>query len=438
MMKITRLQVSNVMRLVAIDIKPDGNLITIGGKNGAGKSSAMNSIAMALGGAALCPSEPIRNGESDASVQVDFDTDLVVTRKFSREKIDADGDHWTWGETKSTLIVTNKAGAKYPSPQALLEQLLGRLAFDPLAFKDDKDQATTLRKIVKLDVSKFEKDRAEAASQRAMLKKTLAIKQAQLLNMPKHADVPAQETPITTEKLVEAERLRKIAEAAETTAAQIQFRRTDRVRIIAEQRARLAELQKQVTAIEGHIEAGVSQLAVVERDADAAKITAEAARAVVPDVTTISAEMSTTEATNAKVRANKKRSDATEEIRNTEIQILEQQNAINAADAAKASALRSVKFPVEGLGLSDDGVTFNDVPLAQASSSEQLRVSVAIGLALNPTLKVVIVRNGNVLDEDALAAIAKQAEDAKAQLWVEWVTKDKSAVQVFIEDGHVA
>ncbi len=86
-MKVTRLQASNILRLVAIDIHPEGHLITVGGKNGAGKSSAMNSIAMALGGQALCPSEPIRAGESDAEIRVDFDSDLVVTRKFSRRSI---------------------------------------------------------------------------------------------------------------------------------------------------------------------------------------------------------------------------------------------------------------------------------------------------------------------------------------------------------------
>lgn len=452
-MKVTRLQASNILRLVAVDIKPEGALVTIGGANGAGKSSAMNSIAMALGGQALCPSEPIRVGESEAEIRVDFDTDLVVTRKFSREKVHAQNCatrdtnlpdpikcscDQSWSETKSTLIVANKAGAKYPSPQALLDRLVGRLAFDPLAFKDDKDQASTLRRLVNLDVSAYEKTRADAASSRAMLKKTLAIKQAQLAAMPRHDGAPAQETPITAEKLVEAERLRKLAGQAEHDAAQMQDRKTDRVRLLAEQRATLVELQKQVTALEGHIAAGESQLADVERDVDAAKITAHSARAVVPDVTAISAEMAATEVTNAKVRANQRHEEANQEIGHLEMQIEEAQFEIDRADDSKAAALRAVQFPVVGLGLSDDGVTFNGLPLAQASSAEQLRVSAAIGFALNPTLKVVLIKNGNLLDDDSLAALAKQSEEAGAQCWVEWVTKDKSEVQVFIEDGHVA
>jgi hypothetical protein len=93
---------------------------------------------------------------------------------------------------------------------------------------------------------------------------------------------------------------------------------------------------------------------------------------------------------------------------------------------------------VPGLGLSDDGVTFGGLPFAQASSSEQLRVSVAIGLALNPKLKVLLIRNGNMLDDDSLKAVAAQAEEAGAQVWCEWVTSNPEGVSVMIEDGRVA
>lgn len=448
-MKITRLQASNVLRLVAIDIAPEGHLITVGGANGSGKTSTMNSIAMALGGADLCPSEPIRNGESEAEIRVDFDTDLVVTRKFKREKIvtavavgstsDLQGRMTaeTWGETSSTLIVTNKAGAKYPSPQALLDRLYGALAFDPLAFKDDKDQAKTLRALVKLDTTKFEQARADAAAQRAMLKKTLSIKQAQLLALPKHDDAPAAETPLTTEKLVEAERLRKLAEEAEYAVVRLSDQHNAAMRQVDAYQEQILELEAKVKELSGKRRNVEEMTSAALRAFDAAKITAEAARAVVPNVEAISKEMAAAEAMNAKVRANQKFADAETEIKTIDSQLSGLEHAVKDIDAAKEVALRAVQFPVEGLGLSDDGVTFNNLPLAQASSAEQLRVSAAIGFALNPTLKVVLIKNGNLLDDDSLAALAKQAADAEAQVWIEWVTRNKDDVQVFIEDGKV-
>ena len=83
-------------------------------------------------------------------------------------------------------------------------------------------------------------------------------------------------------------------------------------------------------------------------------------------------------------------------------------------------------------------MTFGSLPFSQASSSEQLRVSVAIGLALNPKLKVLLIRSGNLLDDDSLKAVAAQAEAAEAQVWVEWVTANAEGVSVMIEDGRVA
>ena len=88
--------------------------------------------------------------------------------------------------------------------------------------------------------------------------------------------------------------------------------------------------------------------------------------------------------------------------------------------------------------MTDEGVTYGDVPLEQASSSEQLRVSVAIGLALNPKVKVLLVRNGNMLDDDGVRALGEMAEAAGAQVWMEWVTANADGVTVMIEDGTVA
>ncbi|KKM78490.1 hypothetical protein LCGC14_1359510 [marine sediment metagenome] len=111
--------------------------------------------------------------------------------------------------------------------------------------------------------------------------------------------------------------------------------------------------------------------------------------------------------------------------------------AIYAIDQKKADALLAAKFPVEGLGLTDDGITFEGLPLAEVASSVQLRVSIAIGIALNPTLKILLIRNGNLLDDDSLKLVAQQAEKADAQVWVEYVTASAEGVSVMLEDGHI-
>ena len=120
-MKIIELQAENVKRLKAVDITPDGTLQIIGGKNAQGKSSVLDAIWLALGGGKATKETvlPIREGESKASVTLDLG-DLVVAR--------------SWTLKGTTLKVTAKDGATYRSPQKMLDELVGRLSFDPLAF----------------------------------------------------------------------------------------------------------------------------------------------------------------------------------------------------------------------------------------------------------------------------------------------------------------
>ena len=117
----------------------------------------------------------------------------------------------------------------------------------------------------------------------------------------------------------------------------------------------------------------------------------------------------------------------------------EAQRLTEAMDARKrrvAKAIANAELPVSGLGLDTGMVTYNSKPLAQASDAEQLRISMAIAMALNPKLRVVRVRDGSLLDEDSLAAVAKMADEADCQVWLERV--DSSGEIGFVmEDGHL-
>jgi len=139
-MKIIRLQAENIKRLIAVEIQPSSNLVQITGKNGNGKTSVLDSIWWCLSGGQNIQSKPIRTGENQAVVVLDLG-EMVVTRKFKLNKE---------GETTSSLTVENKVGVKFPSPQALLDKLLGDLTFDPLGFArmEARKQFETLRKFV--------------------------------------------------------------------------------------------------------------------------------------------------------------------------------------------------------------------------------------------------------------------------------------------------
>jgi DNA repair exonuclease SbcCD ATPase subunit len=154
------------------------------------------------------------------------------------------------------------------------------------------------------------------------------------------------------------------------------------------------------------------------------------------DTAAVEQQIADSESINSKVRSNRQRQQMLSEAGKIKATSADLTQRIEAIDAAKAHAMSEAKWPIAGLGFDDSGVILNDLPLAQASSAEQLRVSVAIGLALNPNLRVLLIRDGSLLDPDSMAAIAKQSQEAAAQVWIERVS-DGAECSVVISDGQV-
>ena len=112
-MKIINLQAENVKRLSAVEIAPDGNLVEITGRNGAGKTSVLDSIWWALAGASTHQAEPIRRGAEAARIRLDLG-EVKVERTFKRRK----GKDEDSPETITTAVkVETVKGARYPSPR---------------------------------------------------------------------------------------------------------------------------------------------------------------------------------------------------------------------------------------------------------------------------------------------------------------------------------
>jgi len=189
-MKIIELKAENIKKLKAIEIRPTENTVVITGKNGAGKSSILDSIWYALTGKDSLKetSKPIRDGQDHASVTVDIG-DYIVTRT------------WTNNET-SYLKVENKDGARYNSPQQLLDSLIGELSFDPLEFArvEKKAQKEVLLKLLGLsaNVDELDKQYQDIFNERTFIGRNFKASKAQFDDMAKPREtLPEKEVSIS-------------------------------------------------------------------------------------------------------------------------------------------------------------------------------------------------------------------------------------------------
>jgi len=398
-MKILSLHSENVKRLKVVEIKPDGALVVIGGNNAEGKTSTLDSVMYALGGKKVLGKKPVRDGAARAVARLELDGDFVIERTITRE-----------GESK--LEVRSKAGAKFNRPQELLDSLCARFSFDPLAFLDidGRQQAELLRKLSGVDTSALDSERANLYAKRTNANSEAKRLEAVLAGMAYDADAgtdPVQVDALADE-LTRLEKARMNFQAARERFAHLALE-------LARARAKVAELEAEELTVKAWLESP-----------DNAPPEADAVRAQLADA----------QRKNAAVDANRRYIETKRALNRANSRVTQMTERIDAIDAEKAAVLAAANLPVPGLSFSDEGVLLNGVPLEEASGAEKIRVSVGIGFALNPKLRVLLVRDGSRLDKKNLQLLAELAAERDGQVWIERVG-DGPECTVVIEDGTV-
>lgn len=414
-LRIVSLQASNIKKLKAITIAPTGNVVTLTGPNGSGKSSVLDSIWYALGGKENICDQPVRRGASSASTVVKIGTpagevQLVCTRKIS--------------SAGTSIQVTDAEGRPQSSPQTLLDRLIGNLSFDPLEFArmGDKPRVETLRKLVGLDFQKEDQERQKLYDDRTLINREKDRLQATLNSNPIPKDAPSARVSVQ-------DLMAKLSEAL--TGNQANDKARDAVK--SAQLALDAFERQRKTAEEVLRKALAAEQAATEQLKTA---TAAASNLTDTDLAPIRQAIGNAEAQNALFEQSERAKNAEAQWADKDKESRRLTDKIEAIDRGKQEALAAAKFPLPGLSFDENGVVYGGLPFAQASTGEQLRVSVAVGMALNPRLRVIFIRDGSLIDEAGLALIAELAKENEYQVWIETV-RSADPTAVVIEDGEV-
>lgn len=415
-MRIVQLSASNIKRLVAVEIAPDGQTVVLTGKNGAGKSSVLDSIMYALAGSKSVPDKPIREGEDRGEVTVSLDSGLVITRTFTA----AGGG----------LRITDGDSIKR-SPQAILDKLTGHLTFDPLGFlrMQPAKQAAMLREVAGVDTSDLDEQYAAIYQERTIRNREIKQQQAVLETLPEHADVGTAEVSLSdllrqleaaNAQHDEVRRLAREAEDAEAVVIGIERELESLASRIAELKATMDETQH--------------KLLEARRRQSIADGAFQNARDV--DTQAIQQQINEAEARNKLIRENKARANHAERLQALQAESDKLTEGLKSLADARAERLAQADWPVDGLGYDDDGLTWRGLPFDQASSAEQLRVACAMAAAGNPELRIILIRDGSLLDDDSMAALEQHAAEHDLQVWIERVDDDRPGA-IVIEDGQV-
>jgi len=422
-MKIIKLSCENFKRLEAIEITPEGNTVIVSGRNGQGKSSVLDSIVAALRGKKHMPVKPIRDGEEKAEIVIETEN-YIIKRTFTA----AGG---------GTVTITNADGMKASSPQAMLDKLVGEIAFDPMSFinkYDARKQLEVLMKLVGLDFADIDakiatvkqdrqdvrrdKERFEHDAERITVAEGTPDEEVSVVDLSGKLENAIQHNSklnVLDEESVKISVDLKVLEVAsdQTTATIVML-----MKQLENAKARNKEIEEKMVSLERLDDENANKLNAFKRS----------------PVEEIRQQIETAEATNASVLQNQEKAKLMQEVADSTATYAILGKKMKALDAQKATRLADAKFPVEGLSVTEECVVFDGIPLAQVNSAKQLEVGMGIAMAENPKLRVIRM-DGNTLDDENLAVIKKMADKEDYQVWIERIVGDGTGI--IIEEGKV-
>lgn len=422
-MKILKLEAENIKRLVVAEITPTGNIVELTGKNGQGKTTALDAIWWAIEGATNIQSRPIRDGATEGRIRLQLGSDkveLIVTRTF---KAAPDNPK---GYTTSLKVEGNTGGR---TPQDLLDSLLSVLTFDPMKYMQmdpakQYDMFTSL--IDGVDFAGIKSANAVEFSERTGLNR----KAKQCRDAANKIVVPANAAVV---RIDEAALIQQMADAA-TTNAQLMARQANRDKYRAEIKAAREEVEKytdEISRLTGLIK-------TLSADADEKHAKLESAGPLPPlvDVTDLQRQIEAAKVANAQVEQRELLEKYSKMAAELQADADARTKTIDERNAFKNKKIAESQIPVTGITFGDDVVLYKGLPLNQASDAEQIRVSTAIAVAKNPKLRILRIRQGSLIDNDGMKLLAEIAQKNDFQLWIERVD-DSGMVGFVFEDGHV-
>lgn len=419
-MHILELKINDLKRITAIEINPaTGQPIILTGDNGNGKSSVLDSIILALDNSGL--DDPIRHGRPSGSVKLTLGSDKA--EYLLERKVTKSGDK---------LTLTDANGIAVQKPQTFLNGLLGNYAFDPLEFTrlKSKDQVEALKQAAGLDFTDIDAKRKEHYDERTIVTRDGKEAAAQLAGLTAPGEgIPAEEVSAVdlVGKLRGLEEAARAAKSAWDHAELCTQNHASALQDVARYEAQLASAKELATEME---KVKVDALAEEARTNVASPSDAElqAAKDAIAQV----------DETNRAVRNAATYKSTETKLKALRLKVANLNRRIEEIDEEKKQAIQNANLPLDGLELTDEGVMMNGTFFSQLSTAEQIRVSTLVAMSQNPELKIVIIREGALMNSANLAMIAKLAAERGFQVWIERFQEEPSSVGLHIIDGAIA
>lgn len=414
-MKIVKLKAKNIKKLKEVEIEPNQNLVLVTGKNRNGKTSLLDSILYALGGAKAIPDKPISKGEKDAYVDLDLG-DYKIHRSFT--------------ENGTYLKVKNKDGMEFSKSQSILDKMVNKLYFNPLGFMDKqgKEQKEIVLKALGVDLSEENKQYEETYEERKLVGRERKKAKAKLSDMDKPSKEFLNKDKVSVSNLMkEREEISTKLNKAERTNNTITEEQSEIDKLnkeIEELKARIANKYNEIDEIKHSIKQQKEEL----NNYNTEELRKKKGK--------IENDIENAEEINNKINEAHKYKEVKQTYEESDEEYKNLSLKLEEIEVNKSLKLRKANLP-DKLDVTQNGLSYDDVPLSEISGAEKLIVSLSIAMMLSGDFQVIRITDGSLLDSNSLKIVKEMAEEKDFQIWLEYVKDKNEGIGIYLEDGEV-
>lgn len=461
-------------------VKLDGRSIIIAGKNGKGKSSLIQAL-MSPVDANYIPSHAIKNGEESGSIELKISGNIGGEDQAYNIDVLFSQQH-----QNGRLVLSDKDGNPIKkSIKSMIDSIIGDIGFDIFEFINKgitstgkiskegvRDQIETLRKIIPKEVNeaiyKMDVKKKQVYDSRTKNNSLLDVLEAEYKGCPYTEDekvefLEAQEKPT---KPIE-DKISKLTEGVEN------WNKVNNGTINMKDQLSCITLQD-TTTLESMIatvntaldndsfkkdpltnEIVLGILDVIDLAIDVinsekeksykseelkikiAKGEAWLKKNEKPNISVLTKELEDANEYNRKLKDVSLYAEKHSRILNLKDDIKSQTEEFKQIEVDRKALFSSASMPVKGLSFTEDEIYYNDLPFNEDSQPKStiIGVGVKIAMCLNPRLKVLVIRDGSLLDNDTLKMVLKMADKYGYQLLIEVVDNEHEVPEIkFTED----
>jgi predicted ATP-dependent endonuclease of OLD family len=437
-LRILKAEIENFKNIDYNELQIDGRSMVIAGKNEAGKSSLIQALVSPFN-STFTPLEPIKEGEERGKLEITIGGELEgepIKYKVST--------YFTPGNKKGRLVLEDSQGNKIKGGEkTFLDSIIGDISFDIMKFVDlsvtengkrstggSKQQVEmvksllpieTLKNLAKLDHERVEKydARTEVNRDVKFYKSKIDASEFSQEEIEKYSEEKSVED--IQESIKKANKFNEAHEQCVGFRQKFDAREKEQENIIAELALEIEKAQNQLSELKDK---------KTEVDAFLEK------NPKPKDISALEESLTNLSQFNTKVAQVKEldQTKVTLKTKEDDSQVLS--DRIDAIDAEKKEIFANADMPVKGLAFNDEGVTYKGLPLCETNQATSviLGVGARIAMALNPNLRLIVVKRGESLDKDRMNALLKICNDQGYQLLIEKVDSEKEKLEIeFVE-----